>query len=110
MQSRSAASVHTSNAAAQRAVDFALAQVGKPYVWAAAGPDSYDCSGLTMAAWARGGVALPHFAAAQYRYGTHVPYSDLHRAIWYFSIATCTTSKSTLAKGLPCPHRNPAKT
>ena len=60
------------SAAAQRAVQFALAQVGKPYVFAAAGPNSYDCSGLTMAAWKRGGVSLPHLAAAQYNYGTHV--------------------------------------
>ncbi len=41
-------------------VAFALAQVGKPYVWAAAGPGSYDCSGLVMAAYARVGIGLPH--------------------------------------------------
>jgi peptidoglycan DL-endopeptidase CwlO len=65
------------SAAAQRAVEFALAQVGKPYVWGAAGPSSYDCSGLTMASWAHGGVSLPHSAAEQYNYGTHVPLSAL---------------------------------
>jgi cell wall-associated NlpC family hydrolase len=42
-------------------------------VFGAAGPSSYDCSGLTMAAWARAGVSLPHSAADQYNYGTHVP-------------------------------------
>lgn len=63
--------------AAARAVDFAVAQVGKPYVWAAAGPDAFDCSGLTMAAWARAGVSLPHFSAAQYTYGRHVGYDQL---------------------------------
>jgi cell wall-associated NlpC family hydrolase len=63
--------------AAQRAVDFAVAQVGKPYVWAAAGPAGFDCSGLTMAAWARAGVALPHFSAAQYTRGRHVGFGDL---------------------------------
>lgn len=41
-------------------VAFALAQVGKPYVWAAAGPGAFDCSGLVMAAYARVGVGLPH--------------------------------------------------
>lgn len=61
------------SAAARKAVDFALAQVGKPYVFGAAGPSSYDCSGLTMAAWAQAGVHLPHSAADQYNYGTHVP-------------------------------------
>ncbi len=69
--------VHAGTAAAQAAVDFALAQVGKPYVWGSAGPGSYDCSGLTMASWRAGGVSLPHNAAAQYGYGTHVDEADL---------------------------------
>ncbi|MCL2780911.1 MAG: NlpC/P60 family protein, partial [Actinomycetia bacterium] len=69
--------VHAGSAAAQRAVDFALKQVGKAYAFAAAGPDAFDCSGLTMAAWAQGGVSLPHSAAAQYAYGTHVPLDQL---------------------------------
>lgn len=62
---------------AKKAVEFALAQVDKPYVFGAAGPDSYDCSGLTMAAWAAAGVALPHSAADQYNYGTHVGINEL---------------------------------
>ena len=65
------------SAAAEKAVRFALAQVGKPYYWGAAGPSSYDCSGLTMAAWAHAGVSLPHSAADQYNYGTHVSLSSL---------------------------------
>jgi cell wall-associated NlpC family hydrolase len=65
------------SAAAEKAVEFALAQVGKPYVWGAAGPYSFDCSGLTMASWAHAGVSLPHSAADQYNYGTHVPLSEL---------------------------------
>ena len=72
-----ASPVHAGSAAAQAAVDFAMAQVGKPYVYGAAGPGSYDCSGLTMSAWRAGGVSLPHNAAAQYGYGTHVAESDL---------------------------------
>lgn len=70
-------SVHAGNAAAQRAVDFALAQVGKPYSFGADGPGSYDCSGLTMAAWRAGGVSLPHVAASQINYGTHVSADQL---------------------------------
>jgi peptidoglycan DL-endopeptidase CwlO len=62
---------------AKIAVKFALAQVGKPYVFGAAGPDSYDCSGLTMAAWGAAGVSLPHSAADQSNYGTHVSTSQL---------------------------------
>jgi cell wall-associated NlpC family hydrolase len=76
----SVAALHLTNAgtaAARKAVQFALAQVGKPYVFGAAGPDAYDCSGLTMAAWASAGVSLPHSAADQYNYGHHVSRSDL---------------------------------
>ena len=46
--------------AAQKAVDTALAQVGDPYVWGAAGPDAFDCSGLTQYAYSAAGVSLPH--------------------------------------------------
>jgi len=52
--------------AAQEAVRVALEQVGKPYQWAGAGPDSFDCSGLVMYAWAHAGVSLPHYSVAQY--------------------------------------------
>ncbi len=40
--------------------------MGEPYVWGAAGPDTWDCSGLTMEAWANAGVYLPHYSVAQY--------------------------------------------
>ena len=63
----------TGTAAGVKAVQFALAQLGKPYVWGAAGPDSYDCSGLTMAAWATAGVTLPHFTGDQVNDGTPEP-------------------------------------
>ena len=58
---------------AKIAVNAALAQQGKPYVWGAAGPSAFDCSGLTMYAWGQAGVSLPHQSAEQYGYGTHVP-------------------------------------
>jgi cell wall-associated NlpC family hydrolase len=62
------------------AVRFAIAQLGKPYVIGAAGPDALDCSELTMAAWARAGVALPPSAHLQALRGTPVP-ADLSLAI-----------------------------
>jgi cell wall-associated NlpC family hydrolase len=61
------------------AVAFALAQVGEPYLWAAAGPDSWDCSGLTMGAWAAAGRSLPHYSVAQYEATTPVSMSSLRR-------------------------------
>jgi peptidoglycan DL-endopeptidase CwlO len=69
------------------AVHFAMAQVGKPYVYGAAGPSAYDCSGLTMAAWGSAGVGLPHSAAAQYGYGTHISPSQLQPGdlVFYYS-------------------------
>lgn len=53
-------------------VAFALGQLGKPYLWGAAGPGSYDCSGLTQAAWAAGGVTLLHYTADQQHEGQPV--------------------------------------
>jgi cell wall-associated NlpC family hydrolase len=70
-------SVHASSAQARAAVQFAIDQVGKPYVFGAAGPDAYDCSGLTMASWQQGGVSLPHSAQDQYNYGRHVSFDQL---------------------------------
>ncbi len=58
-------------------VGLAMQQLGKPYVWGAAGPDVFDCSGLVMFVYAQVGVSLPHNAAAMYSYGTPVGYNDL---------------------------------
>ncbi len=55
----SAAYTGPTSTQAQKAVAFAYAQLGKPYVWGATGPGSYDCSGLMQAAWASAGVAIP---------------------------------------------------
>jgi cell wall-associated NlpC family hydrolase len=65
------------NPNAQTAVETARAQLGKPYVYAAAGPDAFDCSGLTMYAWAAAGVSLPHSSQAQYASLPHVAQSQL---------------------------------
>jgi cell wall-associated NlpC family hydrolase len=62
---------------AQVAIDTAKAQLGKPYVYAGSGPDTFDCSGLTMYAWAAAGVGLPHNAEAQFNSLPHVAQSDL---------------------------------
>jgi len=62
---------------AQVAVSTAEAQLGKPYVYAGSGPDVFDCSGLTMFAWAAAGVSLPHNAEAQYQALPHVSIDQL---------------------------------
>ena len=58
-------------------VRFVLAALGKPYVWGAAGPAAYDCSGLTMAAWASVGVHLVHYTGTQQHEGQPVGVADL---------------------------------
>ncbi|WP_406488013.1 NlpC/P60 family protein [Streptomyces phaeochromogenes] len=57
---------------ADKALAFARAQIGKPYVWGASGPGSYDCSGLTQAAWKAAGVTLPRTTWDQVKAGTTV--------------------------------------
>jgi cell wall-associated NlpC family hydrolase len=72
---------------AAAAVQYAMAQVGNAYVYGAAGPSAFDCSGLTMMAWAQAGVALPHSSSAQYSTGAHIAASDLRPGdlVFYYS-------------------------
>lgn len=75
-----ASSAPTSDSAyaakAEKALAFARAQIGKPYVWGATGPGSYDCSGLTQAAWKAAGVTLPRTTHDQAHAGTAVPLAE----------------------------------
>lgn len=66
-----------SASAAARAIAFARSQIGDPYVWGAAGPNAWDCSGLTMGAWRAGGISLPHYSVAQYAESTPISMSSL---------------------------------
>ncbi|MCW2524911.1 MAG: putative Cell wall-associated hydrolase [Frankiales bacterium] len=59
------------------AIQAAMAELGKPYSWGSAGPDSFDCSGLTMWAWAHAGVTLPHQSAEQQSMGVSIPQNQL---------------------------------
>ena len=69
--------VVAASGAAQKAVDTALAQVGDPYVYGAAGPNAFDCSGLMQYAYSAAGVSLPHSSASQSRMGTPVSRDQL---------------------------------
>jgi peptidoglycan DL-endopeptidase CwlO len=62
---------------ADKAVAFAYAQLGKPYVYGATGPDSYDCSGLVQAAWAAAGVAIPRTTFEDWDNLPHIPVSEM---------------------------------
>jgi len=72
-----AGSAGAPSGAAARAVAFARSQLGKPYVWGASGPSSYDCSGLVMAAYRRAGVWLPRVSRAQWHAGPRVGLGSL---------------------------------
>ncbi|TDC87840.1 NlpC/P60 family protein [Actinomadura sp. 7K507] len=80
---------------AAQALRAAMSKIGRPYVWGAAGPSSFDCSGLTMWAYKQVGINLPHYTGSQWNAGTHVSrsqlqpgdlvffYSDLHHMGMY---------------------------
>lgn len=84
-----------SSAGADTAVAWAMAQLGKPYLWAADGPDSFDCSGLVLRAWGAAGVALPHSSRLQYSGEARVAVADLEAGDLVF-YATDTSDAATI--------------
>jgi cell wall-associated NlpC family hydrolase len=62
---------------AAQALRYAMSKIGRPYVWGAAGPSTFDCSGLTMWAYKQVGINLPHYTGSQWNAGTHVSRSEL---------------------------------
>ncbi|WP_328937925.1 NlpC/P60 family protein [Streptomyces tauricus] len=80
----------TASGAAAKAVNFAMAQIGKPYGWGAVGPSAYDCSGLTSVAWARAGHPIPRTSQAQWAGLTRVSLASARPGdlIIYFNDAT----------------------
>lgn len=77
-------------AAGRKAIAYATKQLGKPYVWGAEGPDSFDCSGLTSQAWLHAGVAIPRTSEEQWARLKHVPVSQMRPGdlIIYFADAS----------------------
>ncbi|WP_406154280.1 NlpC/P60 family protein [Streptomyces sp. NBC_01023] len=78
------------SAEGKKAVKFATDQIGKPYVWGATGPKSFDCSGLTSQAWAAAGNPIPRTSQEQWKQLPHVQVKDMRPGdlIIYFSDAT----------------------
>ncbi|MFD5648360.1 NlpC/P60 family protein [Streptomyces sp. NPDC127039] len=71
------ASAQAPNSRAAAAVSYAYQKLGSPYVWGATGPNAFDCSGLTQAAYRAAGVSLPRTTYAQIDAGRRVPRSEL---------------------------------
>jgi cell wall-associated NlpC family hydrolase len=82
------------------ALRAALTQRGKPYVWGAAGPDSYDCSGLVMWAFAQEGISLPHYTGDQWNAGMHVSRADLEPGDLVFFFADISHVGIYIGNGL----------
>jgi len=89
------ATVAASGGSGSGALAWAQGQLGRPYLWGAAGPDAFDCSGLTQQAWAAVGVALPHDSRRQYAQTQRVAFSDLQPGDLVFW-ATDTADPTTI--------------
>jgi cell wall-associated NlpC family hydrolase len=70
-------SIPTANTIGAQALRYALSRRGDPYVWGAAGPSAFDCSGLVLWAYAQVGISLPHFTGDQWNMGVHVARANL---------------------------------
>jgi cell wall-associated NlpC family hydrolase len=82
------------------ALRAALTQRGKPYVWGAAGPDSFDCYGLVLWAFAQEGISLPHYTGDQWNAGMHVSRADLEPGDLVFFFADISHVGIYLGNGL----------
>lgn len=89
------------------AIRYAMAQVGKRYVYGAMGPSSYDCSGLTMRAWGAAGVGLPHSSRAQQGSGTRVAESELQPGDLVFYYSPVSHVALYIGNGMIVEARNP---
>ena len=70
-------SLPTANTVGAEALRYAMTRRGDEYVWGAAGPTTFDCSGLVMWAYAQVGISLPHYTVSQYNLGEHISRSQL---------------------------------
>ncbi len=98
------------SSAASGAVAAAEGRVGDPYVWGAAGPDAFDCSGLVEWAYAQAGVYLPHYSGAQYDDTIHIPMSDLEPGDLVFPADPGSTWLFTSATARSCKRPTPGPT
>ena len=79
--------IPTANTVGAQALQAAITREGDPYVWGAAGPGEFDCSGLVVWAYAQEGIALPHYTGSLWNSGMHVARSDLEPGdlVFFFS-------------------------
>lgn len=83
-----------------QALKWALSRIGDPYVWGAAGPDEFDCSGLVMWSYAHVGISLDHFTGDQWNEGEHIPRSELAPGDLVFFFPTISHVGMYIGNGL----------
>jgi cell wall-associated NlpC family hydrolase len=93
-------SIPTANTVGAQALTAALSRRGDPYVWGAAGPGQFDCSGLVVWAFAQEGVLLPHFTGDLWNSGVHIPRADLEPGDLVFFFADISHVGIYLGNGL----------
>jgi peptidoglycan DL-endopeptidase CwlO len=90
----------TGNSVEVTALRYALTRQGDPYVWAAAGPDEFDCSGLVVWAYAQEGISLPHYTGSLWDEGVHVSRADLQPGDLVFFFADISHVGIYIGNGL----------
>ena len=93
-------SIPTANTVGAQALAAALSRRGDPYVWGAAGPDEFDCSGLVVWAFAQEGISLPHFTGDLWNSGVHISRADLEPGDLVFFFADISHVGIYLGNGL----------
>jgi cell wall-associated NlpC family hydrolase len=93
-------SIPTANTVGAQALDEALSRRGDPYIWGAAGPGEFDCSGLVVWAFAQEGIALPHFTGDLWNSGVHVSRADLEPGDLVFFFADISHVGIYIGNGL----------
>ena len=92
--------IPTANTVGAEALQAAITREGDPYVWGAAGPGQFDCSGLVVWAYAQEGIALPHYTGSLWNSGMHVARSDLEPGDLVFFFADISHVGIYLGDGL----------
>jgi len=90
----------TGDSVGVQALRWALTKVGDPYVWGAAGPNAFDCSGLVMWAYAQVGISLMHFTGDQWNEGEHISRSELEPGDLVFFFPTISHVGLYIGNGL----------
>jgi peptidoglycan DL-endopeptidase CwlO len=92
--------IPTANTVGAQALQAAISRLGDPYIWGAAGPGEFDCSGLVMWAYEQVGIQLPHYTGSQWNSGVHVARNDLEPGDLLFFFANISHVGMYIGNGM----------